>query len=559
MKKKSIIAVILVIILITIGYFIISNKTDKEKLNTDLESIDASTSYDNNDVDEEVDFSNYEQYNINLNELSNEVKITNQGVYTLTGNLSGYIHVDSSNNIKIILNDVTITNNSGPCIYIENGKETYIELVGENNLTDGNTYNGFTDVDGCIYSSDDLYITGTGTLNINANYLDGIVSKDDLYLINGTYFITSNDDGIRGKDSVVITNGTYNINSNGDGIKSTNDTDTEKGYIIINNGTFSITSKLDGIQSETKLIIENGNFTITTNDGSSSKSSNSYNNWTSNTTSESSKGIKAGSNIVISNGTFIINSSDDSIHSNGSIGIKAGTYSISSGDDGIHADSSLIIDNGTIDITKSYEGLEGSLITINGGNIKVVSSDDGVNVAGGNDSSSMNRPGANNYTSSSKSTAILTINGGVLYVNSTGDGLDSNGSIIMTNGTVYVDGPTNSGNGALDYDSTFNISGGTIIAVGASGMSQGISSSSTQYGILANISNQAANTTIKLGNITYTPSKSYSSILISSSELEKGSSYDLLLNGTNYQTITISSILTTIGNNSMNGGGPGRR
>lgn len=464
--------------------------------------------------------------------------------------------MDSSSNIKIILNNVSITNTTGPCIYIENGKETYLELIGKNTLTDSNTYTEFTDIDGCIYSADDLYIIGTGILNIKANYLDGIVSKDDLYLINGTYNINSNNDGIRGKDSIVISNGNYTINSNGDGIKSTNDTDDEKGYIIIKNGEFNITSELDGIQAETKLLIEEGKFNITTGGGSDNSSTND--NWgiwgkeESLDSSASAKGLKASSNIIISKGTFNINSSDDSIHSNGNIGIKDGTYSITSGDDGVHADASLIIDSGTINITKSYEGLEGSIVTINGGSVKINSTDDGINIAGGNDSSGMNRPGANNYTNDSSSTFVLNINGGIVYINSKGDGLDSNGSIIMTNGEVYVDGPTDSGNGALDYDSTFNISGGTIIAVGSSGMAQGISDSSTQYAILANISNQSAETTINLGNINYTPSKSYSSILISSSELIKDTTYDLLLNEVKYQSITISSILTTIGNTPMN-------
>ncbi|MET1138571.1 dockerin type 1, partial [Bacillus subtilis] len=65
-----------------------------------------------------------------------------------------------------------------------------------------------------------------------------------------------------------------------------------------------------------------------------------------------------------------------------------------------------------------------------------------------------------------------------------GEGLDSNGSINMTGGTVIVNGPTNSGNGALDYDGTFEISGGYLVAAGSSGMAQGTSDASTQNTIV---------------------------------------------------------------------------
>ena len=106
------------------------------------------------------------------------------------------------------------------------------------------------------------------------------------------------------------------------------------------------------------------------------------------------KGLKAGNNIVIEDGTFNLNTSDDSIHSNNYIGISNGTYYISSGDDGIHADNEIIIEGGSIDIKESYEGIEAAKITIYNGDISVVASDDGINVAGGSDSSSMNRPGA---------------------------------------------------------------------------------------------------------------------------------------------------------------------
>ncbi|MDE5587155.1 MAG: carbohydrate-binding domain-containing protein, partial [Bacilli bacterium] len=379
---------------------------------------------------------------------------------------------------------------------------------------------------------------------------------------------TSADDGIRGKDSVYIKNGTFKIEAKGDGIKSTNDTDSEKGYVLIENGTFEINATLDGIQAETKLLIQNGTFDITTGGGSSITSTREdWGRWgTTSSNNDSAKGIKSGDNLVIENGVITIDSSDDAIHSNNYLGIKSGTYYISSGDDGMHADTELIIDNGEIGITKSYEGLEASKITINDGNISVVASDDGINVAGGNDSSSMGRPGANNF--SSNANCILTINGGTIYVDASGDGLDSNGSIYMYGGTVTVDGSTNSGNGALDYDKECVIHGGILVAGGASGMSQGASSSSSIYNLLINFtSNYGDSDTITIIDsnnqeiVSYHSDKSYSSLVVASPKLKNGNTYTIKVNGSDYQTFTISSINTTIGSMQTmggHGGDPGR-
>lgn len=565
-KKKLAIIILIVGIIGLIGVYLFTNNVDNEK---ESEKIDTDITYD--ESDEIPDFSDCEEQAINLDNKSGTVEIKAYGVYILTGTLEGNINVNTEENVKIILKDATIKSSNGPAIYVENAKNVYLEIEGTNEVTDSSSYSNYDEgVDSTIYSHDDLILFGTGSLEVNSNYSDGITSADDLKFLSGEYTINSKDDAIKGKDSVVIKEGTYVIKSTGDAIKATEDEDTSKGYILIEGGTFTIDSVLDGLQAETKILINGGTFDITTGGGSTVSSSNStWGVWgrsTSTSSTESAKAIKATSNIVISDGTFTINSSDDAIHSNDSVGITGGTFTISSGDDGIHADTKLVIDNGTIDITKSYEGLESSNITINKGDISVIASDDGINVAGGTDSSSISgRPGENNFTTTSNCT--LTINGGHIYVNSSGDGLDSNGAIVMNGGTVIVDGPTDNGNGALDYDSSFTMNGGFLIAAGSSGMAQNISSG-TSYGVMINFSSQlAANTTINIDNvITYSPAKQFSSIVIVSPDFVKGSSYTVSYGGTStgtnnnglytngtysggttYKTFTISSTDTTVG------------
>lgn len=571
-RKKDLIIYIFIIIIIVLisSYLILQNKNKKETVNS-TSDIDTTVDIDNDY--ESISWDNYQNSDITL---TNSMTITSGGIYTLTGTISdGMITIDTKDYVKLILNNVSITNSNGPAIYVKNAKAVliYLNEGTVNYLEDASTYSSdYTDIGATLYSKDDLIFDGTGTLSVKSNYKDAITSKDDLKIINGTYIINSEDDGIKGKDSVYIVDGKFSITSKGDGIKSTNETNTSKGYILIENGDFNINATLDGIQAETKLLIKNGSYNIITGNGSTNNSKkDTWGNWDSktNTDSKSAKGLKAGLSIVIEDGNFTLNTSDDSIHSNSYIGIKGGEYQISSGDDGIHADTSIIIDDGLINITESYEGIESAKITINNGTIKVVSSDDGINVAGGSDSSSMNRPGANNYTNNTDN--ILTINDGNIYVNASGDGIDINGSGYIYGGTIIVDGPTSNGDGALDYDNELIVSGGTLIAAGSSGMTQSISSSSTRYGVLINFNNTYnALTEVAIldkdGNtiISYAPNKSYSSIVFSTDKFVKSETYTIKVDGTTYTNFTISSTSTTVGNSMMNGNsganhGGGRR
>lgn len=157
--------------------------------------------------------------------------------------------------------------------------------------------------------------------------------------------------------------------------------------------------------------------------------------------------------------------------------------------------------------------------------------------------------------------AYIKITGGTLSVDAGGDGLDSNGSLIISGGTVYVAGPVNNGNGAIDYNGDGIITGGVVIAAGSSGMAQGFDDSSSQCSVLYNLTTQQeAGTTITLkdkdGNelISFTPEKKYSSVVISSPKLQTGSTYTLTA-GSEQTELTLESTVTS--NASREGGGGG--
>lgn len=520
------------------------------------------------------------------------VTISAGGTYRLSGNLTdGQVIVNSPDKevVRLILDGVEIASSTSASIYIADAEKVIIILAedSQNILTDGSAY-VFANVEdeepnAAIFSAADLTLYGNGELTVNANFNDGIASKDGLILASGTITINAADDGVRGKDYMVVKDGTISITATRDGLKADNDSDAALGYVEINNGEISITAGGDAVTAQTGVLINDGNLILASGGGSGA--------WLDETLS--AKGIKGLTSVTINGGTFSINSADDSIHSNGKITINNGAFQLASADDGMHADTSLTINGGEITINQSYEGIESALITINDGNIHINASDDGINVASGVDGSGGmfgGRPGVQPGTDlfAAGGDYYLYINGGYVVVNADGDGLDANGGIVMTDGVVLVNGPTNNGNGALDYRSNFTISGGLIVAVGSSGMAQAASADSTQNSVLLNLDSAVqAGTVINIqdgaGNsvLSYQPARIYQSILFSSSALESGKNYtvnlggvisgDLVdrlattdgyyLGGSQYTSFTVSSAVTVLGAISGfgRGGGGGRR
>ena len=133
----------------------------------------------------------------------------------------------------------------------------------------------------------------------------------------------------------------------------------------------------------------------------------------------------------------------------------------------------------------------------------------------------------------------MVINGGYVHVLAGGDGLDSNGDLTINGGEVYVDGPSDNGNSAIDYGekSSFNINGGTVVAVGSSGMAEDVSSDSKQQVAFVKLDSQADAGDVILkdaaGNeiISYTVQKKYDCVIISTADLKAGQTYTISASG----------------------------
>lgn len=467
---------------------------------------------------------------------NNTITITDEGTYLLTGSLSdGQVIVDADDKkVQLVLDSVNINCDTSAALYVKAADKVFVTLASdsENSLSNTSDFVAIDDnnIDAVIFSKDDLTLNGSGTLTVTAKYGHGIVSKDDLVITSGTYQITAAKHALSGKDSVRIADGVLTLDAGTDGIHSENTDNDAKGFIYIANGDISITADSDGFDAEETLQVDGGNIEV------------------------------------------------------------------AAGDDGLHADGDLIITDGTINVTKSYEGLEGMTVTVEDGDISVVSSDDGINAAGDGTSEESSQSGTppekpdgsdstedrpeppsgfdKNDNSSANSNSdsnsdskpadlpdgnggpgggnggpgggmeeatdynLIQISGGKIYINANGDGIDSNGNLTVTGGEIYVDGPTSGGDGALDCSGTALISGGTVIAVGSSGMAENFDSSSAQGSMITTVSDSMITGDITLtdseGNtiVSYSPSKEYSSVAISCADLKEGETYTLVAGDT---------------------------
>lgn len=474
------------------------------------------------------------------------VTITAAGTYVVSGTLTDgqlVVNVGKEDKVHLILDGVDITNTSGPAIDIEQGEKIITTLApdSENTLADGENYelaDGETEPDATFYSKEDLVINGSGSLTVAGNYSNGIRSKDDLILISGTYNVTAQNNAIKGKDSVAIRGGDYTLATTaGDGIQANNAEDAEKGYVAIDGGSFAITSGQDAIQAETNLSLQNAQMTLQTAAGADSTNLDAEGSY---------KGLKAGGALVVASGNYELNTADDALHADDTVAINGGTITATTGDDGIHGDNSVTINEGTVTISQSYEGIEASEIYFKGGEVNVTATDDGINAGGGSDTASTGQFGADSFGGGgpgggdqADDSKFIEVSGGVIQVSAEGDGVDSNGNITMTGGTLLVNGLVSGGNGALDYNGTFVQSGGTLMAAGTSDMASNISDSSSQTAVdIYFNSNQSAGTLVTLTDSSgklvagFVPAKDFANLVISTPDLTQNEALTLAVGGT---------------------------
>lgn len=529
------------------------------------------------DRDKKTEYDSTKSTVIDLSKASSStVTLTDEGTYVMRGTLDGTVIVDakSTDKLHLILDGVSIHSETSAALYIKSADKVVITLAdgSENSLSSGDSYVAIDDsnIDSALFSRDDLTVNGTGSLTVTAPAGHGIVCKDDLVFTGGRVTINSASHGIDANDSVRVAGTSVTIDSGKDGVHVENTDDASLGFFYMESGVLTAECEGDGIDAAAYANIAGGALTITAGGGyenGESKSSSGFGGFmggggfgggrggssgsssTDDSASTSMKGIKA-TLVSIGGGTFTIDSADDALHANGSLTVTGGVFEIATGDDALHAEEDLTVSGGVINITNSYEGLEALHITVSGGDIRLVATDDGLNAAGGVDSSGTTGgrdgmfgggfsgggrggPGGGGGMFGGSSDGSITITGGNLYINSSGDGMDANGTLEISGGYTVVVGPTQGDTATLDYDVSATITGGTFIGTGSTMMAQTFSSSENQGVIAVNAGSCKAGTKITLedaeGNviIEHAPELNFAVVILSSPDIKKGEEYTL--------------------------------
>lgn len=473
----------------------------------------------------------------------NTITITDEGTYLLTGSLSdGQVIVNANDKkVQLVLDSVNINCDTSAALYVKAADKVFVTLASdsENSLSNTSDFVAIDDnnIDAVIFSKDDLTLNGSGTLTVTAKYGHGIVSKDDLVITSGTYQITAAKHALSGKDSVRIADGVLTLDAGTDGIHSENTDNDAKGFIYIANGDISITADSDGFDAEETLQVDGGNIEVAAGDD----------------------GLHADGDLIITDGTINVNKSYEGLEGM-TVTVEDGNISVVSSDDGINAagdgtseessqsgtppekpdgsDSTEDRPEPPSGFDKNDNSSANSNSDSNSDSKPADLPDGNGGSGGGNDAPGGGNGGPGGGMEEATDYNLIQISGGKIYINANGDGIDSNGNLTVTGGEIYVDGPTSGGDGALDCSGTALISGGTVIAVGSSGMAENFDSSSAQGSMITTVSDSMITGDITLtdseGNtiVSYSPSKEYSSVAISCADLKEGETYTLVAGDT---------------------------
>ena len=495
---------------------------------------------------------------------NNTITITDEGTYLLTGSLSdGQVIVDADDKkVQLVLDSVNINCDTSAALYVKAADKVFVTLASdsENSLSNTSDFVAIDDnnIDAVIFSKDDLTLNGSGTLTVTAKYGHGIVSKDDLVITSGTYQITAAKHALSGKDSVRIADGVLTLDAGTDGIHSENTDNDAKGFIYIANGDISITADSDCFDAEETLQVDGGNIEVAAGDD----------------------GLHADGDLIITDGTINVTKSYEGLEGM-TVTVEDGDISVVSSDDGINAagdgtseessqsgtppekpdgsdstedrpeppsgfdknDNSSANSNSDSNSDSKPADLPDGNGGPGGGNGGPGGGDGAPGGGNGGPGGGNGAPGGGNGgpgggMEEATDYNLIQISGGKIYINANGDGIDSNGNLTVTGGEIYVDGPTSGGDGALDCSGTALISGGTVIAVGSSGMAENFDSSSAQGSMITTVSDSMITGDITLtdseGNtiVSYSPSKEYSSVAISCADLKEGETYTLVAGDT---------------------------
>ena len=477
------------------------------------------------------------------------VTITQAGTYVLTGsgkNIKLVVEAADTDQVHLVFQNLTLEG-EGSLLRINKAQEVVISLAegSQNALTESQASDD-EKVKATIHSQVPLTLNGTGNLTLTALTKNALEVEDDLKVLGGTYTVKAANHGFKAEGALDIEAATLTIEAGKDGLHAEHDETTERANISLNPTQLSIAATEDGVDAGNELTINGGTITV----------------------SQSEEGLEARV-IRQLGGDVTIKSSDDGVNASAGSSSKTTDTSATSKTTDASATSNTADTSSSAGQATTDSGTTSSSASQATADPAATSQADQANKdknatppsppagqappQGGQPPQNGQGPGGMPPGGQEESDPSLQIilEGGTLTIDAEGDGIDSNGTVSISGGSLVVNGSVQGGNGPLDAAGDITITGGTVWALGTSDMLQGFAQGSTQASITANIAGTAGQTLIILDangkEVTrQTASKDFQAVIMSSADLVDGQTYTIQVEGT-IQTATAALVTPVTG------------
>ena len=461
--------------------------------------------------------------------------ITQAGTYVLTGigkNIKLVVEAADTDQVHLVFQNLTLEG-EGTLLQINKAQEVVISLAeGSQNALTESQANDDEEVKATIHSQVPLTLNGTGNLTLTALTKNALEVEDDLKVLGGTYTVKAANHGFKAEGALAIEAATLTIEAGKDGLHAEHDETTERANISLNPTQLSIAATEDGVDAGNELTIKGGTITV----------------------SQSEEGLEARV-IRQLGGDVTIKSSDDGVNASAGSSSKTSDTSATSKTTDASATSNTADTSSSASQATATPAATSQADQANKDKNATLPSPPAGQAPpqGGQPPQNGQGPGGMPPGGQEESDPSLQIilEGGTLTIDAEGDGIDSNGTVSISGGSLVVNGSVQDVNGPLDAAGDITITGGTVWALGTSDMLQGFAQGSTQASITANIAGTAGQTLIILDAkgkevARQTASKDFQAVIMSSADLVDGQTYTIQVDGTT-QTATAALVTPVTG------------
>lgn len=461
--------------------------------------------------------------------------ITQAGTYVLIGigkNIKLVVEAADTDQVHLVFQNLTLEG-EGTLLQINKAQEVVISLAeGSQNALTESQANDDEEVKATIHSQVPLTLNGTGNLTLTALTKNALEVEDDLKVLGGTYTVKAANHGFKAEGALAIEAATLTIEAGKDGLHAEHDETTERANISLNPTQLSIAATEDGVDAGNELTIKGGTITV----------------------SQSEEGLEARV-IRQLGGDVTIKSSDDGVNASAGSSSKTSDTSATSKTTDASATSNTADTSSSASQATATPAATSQADQANKDKNATLPSPPAGQAPpqGGQPPQNGQGPGGMPPGGQEESDPSLQIilEGGTLTIDAEGDGIDSNGTVSISGGSLVVNGSVQGGNGPLDAAGDITIAGGTVWALGTSDMLQGFAQGSTQASITANIAGTAGQTLIILDAngkevARQTASKDFQAVIMSSADLVDGQTYTIQVEGTT-QTTTAALVTPVTG------------